>query len=191
MDKFEQYKINIWEKEKNLVLEYLEKIKKFISDNNIDKELFLDIEEMVFEKLALESDINELKIRKIIKEVWQPEIIFSDYVDAKKASSTKKEEKFWTQENFYEKLIENWWIRDNDWAILLWISKTLAEKIWISILAVRILLILICFFWWLSAWLYILAWLILPVKWVNYSWRNTFSYFWLQIVLLIDRKSVV
>lgn len=185
MDKFEQYKINIWEKEKNLVLEYLEKIKKFISDNNIDKELFLDIEEMVFEKLALESDINELKIRKIIKEVWQPEIIFSDYVDNKKSSSTKKEEKYLTQENFYEKLIENWWIRDNDWAILLWISKTLAEKIWISILAIRVLLILICFFWWLSAWLYILAWLILPVKWVNYSWRNTFSYFWLQIILLI------
>lgn len=185
MDKFEQYKINIWEKEKNLILEYLDKIKKFISNNNIDKELFLDIEEMVFEKLALENEINELKIRKIIKEVWQPEIIFSDYVDAKKTTSTKKEEKLWTQENFYEKLIENWWIRDNDWAILLWISKTLSEKIWISILAVRVLLILICFFGWLSAWLYVLAWLILPVKWVDYSWKTILWYVWNQIILLI------
>lgn len=172
MNKFEQYKINIQEKEKSIILEYLEKIKKFISDNNIDTELFLDIEEMVFEKLSLEREINELKVRKIIKEVWEPEVIFSDFFDTKKMPSTKKDEKTSSQENFYEKLIENNWIRDNDWAILLWISKTLAEKIGISILAVRILLILVCFLWWLSAWLYILAWIILPVKWVDYAKRN-------------------
>lgn len=185
MNKFEQYKINIQEKEKSIILEYLEKIKKFISDNNIDTELFLDIEEMVFEKLSLEREINELKVRKIIKEVWEPEVIFSDFFDTKKMPSTKKDEKTSSQENFYEKLIENNWIRDNDWAILLWISKTLAEKIGISILAVRILLILVCFLWWLSAWLYILAWIILPVKWVDYAKRNTFSYFRIQIILLI------
>jgi hypothetical protein len=69
MDKFEQYKINILEKDKTVVLEYLEKIKKFVSENNIDKELYNDIEEMVFEKLSLEKNLDQLKIVKILKEV--------------------------------------------------------------------------------------------------------------------------
>jgi hypothetical protein len=47
----------------------LKKIKNFIEKNNIDKELFNDIEEMVFEKLSLEKDLDQLKIRRVLKEV--------------------------------------------------------------------------------------------------------------------------
>jgi SMC interacting uncharacterized protein involved in chromosome segregation len=69
MDKFEQYKLNLSKKEKDLVIEYLDKIKNFIEKNKIDKELFTDIEEMVFEKLSLEKELDQLKIIRVLKEV--------------------------------------------------------------------------------------------------------------------------
>lgn len=182
MDKFQKYKLNIWEKEKILVIEYLDKIKKIVLDNEIDKELYNDIEEMVFEKLSREKKIDQLKVRKIIKEIWEPEVIFSDYVE--KQENPKKDEKV-IPEDFYKKLIENGWMRDNSWAILLWISQTLAQKIGISIWAVRIFLVLLCFVGGLSVWLYILVGLILPVKGKSYSWKTIFWYFWTQFVYLL------
>jgi hypothetical protein len=69
MDKFQEYKLNIQDKEKKLVLEYLEKIKNFIDKNSIEKELYNDIEEMVFEKLSQEKELDQLKVMKILKEV--------------------------------------------------------------------------------------------------------------------------
>jgi len=45
MDKFKEYKLNIWEKEKKLIREYLEKIQNYIAENNIDSELYNDINE--------------------------------------------------------------------------------------------------------------------------------------------------
>lgn len=180
MDKFEQFKLNLSKKEKDLVSDYLNKIKNFISENKIDKELFSDIEEMVFEKLSLEKELDQLKIIKILKEVWEPEVIFSDYIDEKKTKKEKTSNPI-LEENFFEKLIENNWIRDNEDAIFLWISKTLAKKSWVSVWWIRIILVLLCFVWWLSAWLYILAWVILPVKWENYEWKNTLSYLGTQI----------
>lgn len=183
MEKFEQYKLNISEKDKILVINYLEKLKNFTKKHNIEAELYNDIEEMLFEKLQAEENLDQLKIIKIIKEVWEPEVIFSDYIDVNKNSENIKEKN--DDKNFYEKMIDNWWIRDNENAIFLWISKTLAEKIQISVLLVRILLLILIFPLWMSIWVYILAWLILPVKWIDYNWKSTISYFKTQIILLI------
>lgn len=180
MDKFEQYKLNLTKRQKDLVNNYLTKVRKFTEKYEIEKELYQDIEEMVFEKLSLEKDVSDLRIIQILKEVWEPEVIFSDYIES-------NEKMQW--EMIYEKLENSWWIRDNEDAIFLWISKTLSKKIWISTLAVRILIILLCLLWWLSAWLYILAWILLPVKWVDYSWKSTFSYFRSQLIWAIKNWS--
>ena len=70
MDKFEQYKLNLDNKQKDLINDYLQKIKKFVNRNDIDQELYDDIEEMVFEKLSLVKDLDQLKIIKILIEFY-------------------------------------------------------------------------------------------------------------------------
>lgn len=188
MDKFKEYKLNIWEKEKNLVNEYLEKIQNYISENNIDSELYHDIEEMVFEKLSLETEFDQLKIKKILKEVWEPEVIFSDYVESKK-TQPKKEKFREPQEVFYEKLIEAEWERDNNWAIFLWISWILAQKIGVPVWMVRVLLVIFVFVFWISAWFYLFVGLILPVKWTSYGKLSIVWY--LQKQLYLEVKDFV
>lgn len=177
MDKFEKYKLSLNEKQKDLVVAYLEKIKKFVDKHEIETELYNDIEEMVFEKLWNETEFSDLKIIKILKEVGEPEVIFSDYVQEK--TSTTKETQ---SELFFIKLEKMGWVRDNEGAIFLWISKTLSEKIGISILAVRIVLLILMFPLGLSIWLYILAWVLLPLKWLDYSQDSIYLFLRKQIV---------
>jgi len=69
MDKFEKYKLKLSDKQKDLVNTYLKKIKKFVEKHSIENELYLDIEEMVFEKLSIEKKPTDLKIIRILKEV--------------------------------------------------------------------------------------------------------------------------
>lgn len=179
MDKFEQYKLNLEWKNKDLVLKYLQKIKNFVEKNSIEKELYNDIEEMVFEKLSTEDNLDQLKIIKILKEVWEPEVIFSDYVVEKE---TKKED---IQGFYYEKLIENWWFRDNKNAIILWICWTIAEKVWVSVWSIRILFLVFSIFagFWLS--IYLVLWILMPVRWINYTWKTNFWYLRIQLILAI------
>jgi hypothetical protein len=69
MNKFKHYKLNLSNKEQELVTKYLDKINHFVKKHDIDKELYEDIEEMVFEKLSKEKHLDQLKIIKILKEV--------------------------------------------------------------------------------------------------------------------------
>jgi hypothetical protein len=69
MDKYTQYKLKITDKNKELVKTYLQKMKKFVEKYNIEKELYDDIEEMVFEKLSNQKKLDQLNITKILKEV--------------------------------------------------------------------------------------------------------------------------
>jgi uncharacterized protein YpuA (DUF1002 family) len=69
MDKYTQYKLKITDKNKELVKTYLQKMKKFVEKYNIEKELYNDIEEMVFEKLSNQKKLDQLSITKILKEV--------------------------------------------------------------------------------------------------------------------------
>jgi hypothetical protein len=69
MDKFTQYKLKITDKDKELVKTYLQKMKKFVEKHNIEKELYDDIEEMVFEKLSNQKKLDQLSITRVLKEV--------------------------------------------------------------------------------------------------------------------------
>ncbi len=180
MEKFEQYNLDLSKKEQELVTKYLDKVNHFVKKHDIDNELYEDIEEMVFEKLSKEKKLDQLKIIKILKEVWEPEIIFSDYLDEDEKNN-KKEDK----ELFFEKLLRNWWSRDNKNAWVLWISETLASKVWIQVSLMRIILVLLIFIWGVSIWLYIIAWIIMPLKWKNYSEMDTLGYFKYQIIKAI------
>jgi len=76
MNKFKEYKIDINEKNIKLVEVYLEKIKEFINNNSLEWDLYYDIEERVFEKLSSSDKLNQLKIKQILNEIWEPEDIF-------------------------------------------------------------------------------------------------------------------
>lgn len=180
MEKFEQYKLELSKKEQELVTKYLDKVNHFVKKHDIDKELYQDIEEMVFEKLSKEKDLDQLKIIKILKEVWEPEIIFSDYLDEDEKKESKDE-----KELFFKKLEKNGWTRNNKNAWVLGISGTLADKIWIPILIMRIILVLLVIPWGFSIWLYIIAWILLPLKWKDYSEMDTYWYLRYQIVKVI------
>ncbi len=184
MDKFIEYDLKLLDKQKELVLNYMKRVKEYVETYSLDIELYNDIEEMFFEKLSSLKQINELNIRKIIKEIWEPEVIFADYITTSKPNfkNTKKI----INDLFFTKLQEKSFERDNENAIFLWISKPLADKSWISIFWMRVILLILLFPMWVSMWFYVIAWLILPVKWVDYSSIKTnFAYLRIQLLLLI------
>ena len=65
----QEYNLTLNQKEKNMVINYLNNIKNYIKAKNIDMDCYDDIEEMVFEKLSKSSELNQLKIKQILKEV--------------------------------------------------------------------------------------------------------------------------
>ena len=69
MDKFKEYNLKLSDKEEKLVNNYLDEIKNFIKKHDIEDEIYSDIEERVFDKLKEEKDLDQVKIKKILKEV--------------------------------------------------------------------------------------------------------------------------
>ena len=69
MNKFNEYKLDLSEKNKKLVVKYLDDIKNFIKENNLEKDVYNDIEERVFEKLSASKELNQLQIKQILNEI--------------------------------------------------------------------------------------------------------------------------
>lgn len=181
MDKFKEYNLNLNKKNKDLIKNYLKEIKDFIEKKSIDEELYNDIEERVFDKLKEEKNLNQLNIVKILKEVWEANDIFSDYIDEepqKKEKKTSKKRKY-----FYEWLIESWWTRSNKDAVFLGLSWLIAKKTWISsIWFIRIVLLILIYPLWFSAWIYFIAWIFIPLENHDYKNKNELSYLWTNIL---------
>ena len=180
MDKFAAYNIEVDEKYKILINNYLQNIKNHVEENSLDFECYEDIEEMFFEKLSSLKQINELNIKKIIKEVWEPEIIFWET----KQTSTKNDDDL----NLYQKLKNASWEYENDGAIVLWISGLLAKKLWLSVWIVRIILLIMILFWWLSIWLYFGFWIVFPVKTLDYNSKNIGILIKNQLIYVIQKS---
>jgi uncharacterized membrane-anchored protein YjiN (DUF445 family) len=69
MKNFEAYRITISEKDSEIIKKYLEKVSKYVEKHNLDKELYSDIEEGIFEKLEEISDVKNKDVMKIINEM--------------------------------------------------------------------------------------------------------------------------
>jgi hypothetical protein len=69
MDKFKKYNISATPEQQKMVSDYLLEIKNYVEKNNLDIELYNDIEEIVFEKILALKQVNSLNLQKIIKEV--------------------------------------------------------------------------------------------------------------------------
>lgn len=86
MNKFKKYKIDVSSKHKHLIENYLDEMKQHISDNNLDEELYEDIEQRVFEKLAIHKTLNDLLIKQVLQDIGSPEDIFEDEVSSSNTS---------------------------------------------------------------------------------------------------------
>lgn len=180
MDKFATYNLEIDEKCKTLVMQYLQSIKDHVENNWLDDECYSDIEEMFFEKLASLKQINELNIKKIIKEVWEADVIFWEWQQKTNSNQDNL--------NFYQKLKISAWEYQNDDAIVLWISGILAKKLGLTVWIVRLVLLFLMLFWGLSVWLYFLLWLILPVKGLDYNSKNLTNLIRRQLFYVIKKS---
>lgn len=185
MDKFQQYGITIEQKEKKLVLEYLENIKNYISHHKIDPELFHDIEEMVFEKLSISKTTDQLSVKKILKEVGNPEDIFIDISVAHK--EPKKEKTSEKHAYFYEQLSSLWWETKEENTLVLWVAGLIAEKLWISSFIVRWILFLMIFFGGIGLMVYFLLGMIFPIAGKNYQNKSEVSYLWSQFWTILQK----
>lgn len=90
MSKFTEYNLDIAPKNEKLVNEYLKKTKAFIDDNSLEEDLYFDIEERVFEKLAEKEKLSELVIKQTLNEIGNPQDIFE-------VDDTKKQKQSWIQ----------------------------------------------------------------------------------------------
>lgn len=81
MNKFKQYKLEISDKHELLVNNYLHDIKEYISKNNLDIDLYDDIEERVFEKLSDHKKLTDLVIKQILNDIGKPQDIFEDELE--------------------------------------------------------------------------------------------------------------
>jgi hypothetical protein len=81
MNKFKQYKLEISDKHELLVNNYLHDIKEYISKNNLDIDLYDDIEERVFEKLSDHKKLNDLVIKQILNDIGKPQDIFEEALE--------------------------------------------------------------------------------------------------------------
>lgn len=100
MNKFQEYHLSLGEKETSIIENYISRITEYTKKHHIDADVLVDIEDMLFEKLANEQNLNELKIRKILKAIGEPEAIFSDYTEESSRAEPIKNE----QTLFYEDL---------------------------------------------------------------------------------------
>lgn len=193
-NKFSEYNLNLSWKNKDLVESYLQEMKEIVDKYDIEIDLYNDIESMVFEKLSNTKTLNQLSITKILKEVWEPKVIFSDYIENtpsnnKTKEKKKKEEKKLESDKsintpFYENMIKTWWQRDNEWAWILWISKTISEKSSLPIWMIRTLFVIFSFVT-ISFFAYWILWFLLPKKEIDYKWKTNLWYFKTQLYYFI------
>lgn len=179
MDKFKKYNISATPEQQKMVSDYLLEIKNYVEKNNLDIELYNDIEEIVFEKILALKQVNSLNLQKIIKEVWDIESIFGD--STQKTSQKNRLSNSKQDEYFYEKLWNNNWSIIPEQTLILWVCGLLAEKIWVSRFIVRFIVLLSFLFWGITLWMYFFAAVVLPQSHINYDKMNEWSYIWYQI----------
>lgn len=80
-----------------IVDDYKNDLQKFITENNLDAELFRDIEERIFEKISTLENPTRKDILKILSEIGTPEEIFSEELNLENNEKPK---------NFFEKFQE-------------------------------------------------------------------------------------
>lgn len=129
-NKYDEYKISISEKNKKIVDDYLNKINNFITDNNLENDLYFDIEERVFEKLSAHKNITQLQTIQILNEIWKPEDIFEIDENDNKLNLIKIIKNLKNKSvKTVSKIFETWFNFNNLLTLIKTILKYLLDKI--------------------------------------------------------------
>jgi len=161
---WEKYRVS--ENSHKFLEKYLEKMKNFIDNNNIEIEVYDDIEERISEKFndninsSTKKEISDKIIVDIVNEIWEASEIFKDLVleDIKK----EKTKNFSFKKHFSNKNKQI--TRNSKKWMFFWVCYWLSQRFQIDPLWIRLLFILWIFFGWVSIIIYIALIFLLPNK---------------------------
>lgn len=142
--KFQWQSFKMENSAKDFLEKYISRIEKYADAHKISDDLIDDIKQSILEKLLDEKwEITQKQLVKIVNSIWEPEDIFSeDVMDIETVS--KKEN---TKNKKYKPM-------------LLWVCAWLAELMRIPVRVLRVLFIILIFWYTFWFWLYLIIFLI-------------------------------
>lgn len=141
---------------------YLERMKNFIEKNNIEIEVYEDIQERIAEIFSAEKlgNISDKVVINIVNEIWEPDEIFSELIEETHKISEEKsgnfKEYFSNQGKQLTRNSEKW--------IFFGICYGIAQRYNIDPLLIRLFFIFWIFLGWMTILLYIVLIFLLPNK---------------------------
>ncbi len=144
---------------------YLSKMKTFMKKNDIEIEVYDDIEERISERFnesipsKTKREISDTIVIDIVNEIWEPDEIFADLLDDS-APEVKKESKINFKEYFSnenETLTRN----SEEW-IIFWVCYWIGDRYGIDPLWIRLWFVFGAFLWGMTLFLYIILAILLP-----------------------------
>lgn len=139
---------------------YLERMKTFIENNNIEIEVYEDIEERIAEVFSVEKTkkVSDKVVINIVNEIWEPDEIFSELIEEDKDSqqSTNDQLKRYFSNNWEELT------RNSKEGIFFWVCYGISKKYNFDPLFVRLFFIFGTFLWGFTLLLYVALIFLLP-----------------------------
>ncbi len=142
--KFQWQSFKMENSAKDFLEKYISRIEKYADTHKISDDLIDDIKQSILEKLLDEKwEITQKQLVKIVNSIWEPEDIFSDDVIDIETVSPKEN----TKNLKYRPM-------------LLWVCAWLAELMRIPVRVLRVLFIILIFWYTFWFWLYLIIFLI-------------------------------
>mgnify|MGYP001942412943 CR=1 FL=1 len=139
---------------------YLERMENFIENNNIESEVYEDIEERIAEVFSVEKTkkISDKVVINIVNEIWEPDEIFSELIEEDKDSQQTANNQFKSYfSNNWEELTRN----SKQW-IFFGVCYGISQRYNLDPLFVRLFFICGTFLWGFTLLLYIALIFLLP-----------------------------
>ena len=144
---------------------YLQRIRKYIDQNNLESDLYQDIQERIAEKFSESSQpMSNKAVIDIVNEIGEPDEIFSDLLMDWSDNSHKKNSLYnWEKikEFFSEQTTKKLTLSQSD-SMIGWVCWGIAQRFGIDALWVRLLFLIGLFFFGITFFLYIALWILLP-----------------------------
>lgn len=168
------------EKAYSFVSRYISNIEQYAKTHDISSDVLDDIKYRIVEKLyTYDVPITEKQVISIANTIWDPQDIFVDVSDDQNWSDVSKS----IDKN-------TWWYFAKDGPMIWWVCYRLSKSLNINVTIVRVLMIILILFWWLSIWVYPILALFVP--YVNKSkttwamWQLLYEFIrWLLFTVLI------
>ena len=141
---------------------YLERMKTFIENNNIEIEVYEDIEERIAEVFSVEKTkkVSDKVVINIVNEIWELDEIFSELIEEDKDSQQNSTDQFKSYFSNNGKELT----RNSKEGIFFWVCYGISKKYNFDALFVRLFFIFGTFLWGFTLLLYVALIFLLPNK---------------------------